>query len=202
MDTTIVFAVEGLSTLQAAIAAAGEIAIPIAADAIDNALRAIYADVQPYPAVTIANSPQNPKGKWYERHYGPRWIRKGRMSSAGLDATLMTTRARVNIFEGAELIGGRNTSEQLQLRWRLNKAAEVETNQGNAIEGSLENTASYALAVQGPLDIQSDVMKNIGWKSIDDSIADVDDVLNQIFVTMLDDIATALAGEGGETGEA
>ena len=27
-----------------------------------------------YPPSTIANSPGNPKGRWYERGYGPRWM--------------------------------------------------------------------------------------------------------------------------------
>lgn len=192
MDSTIVFEVQGLDTLQAAIDAAGEVAMPIATGAIDNLLRALYADVEPYPAETIANSPQNPTGRWYERHYGPRWIRKTRMAGSGLDVGILTTRKRVNIFEGADLVGGRNTSEQLQLRWRLNKAAATEA----TIEGSLENIASYAWAVQGPLDVQSDVMKAIGWKSIDDSLADIDGVVDQILGQMLDDLIKALAGAG------
>lgn len=30
-------------------------------------------EIAPYPASTIANSPANPKGRWYERGYGPKW---------------------------------------------------------------------------------------------------------------------------------
>ena len=189
MDNTIVFEVQGMDTLQAAIDRAPEVAMPIAEAAIDNSLRAVYADVQPYPAETIANSPQNPNGRWYERHYGPRWIRKRALSATNLNIDELTSRKRVNIFEGAGLAGGRNTSEQLQLRWRLNKAAPG----ANAIEGSLENIASYGWAVQGPLEVQSDVMKNIGWKSVDDALADVSETIDQILGGMLGEIAKALA---------
>lgn len=36
----------------------------------------IEHEVAPYPPTTIANSPSNPTGRWYERGYGPRWARK------------------------------------------------------------------------------------------------------------------------------
>lgn len=45
--------------------------------AIKAATKAIALEVQgviaPYPPATIANSPENPMLRWYERGYGPRW---------------------------------------------------------------------------------------------------------------------------------
>lgn len=185
MDTGIVFQVEGFDTLRAAFAQAPDLILPIAEEAIDNALRAVYAVAEPYPPETIANSPQNPKGKWYERHFGPRWVRV-----RGLDTSTLTKRSRVNVYEAAGLVGGRNTSEQLQLRWRLNKAEKT----SDGIEGSLENTASYAAAVVGPLDVQSAVMKEIGWKSIDDDLAESDDTIDAILHDMLDHVVAEVLG--------
>jgi len=46
-----------------------------------------------YPAATIANSPSNPSGRWYERGYGTRWA----LRTGGL--------------------GGRKTSETLARKW-------------------------------------------------------------------------------------
>lgn len=46
-----------------------------------------------YPPATIANSPANPTGRWYQRGYGPRWRRK----------------------DGS--VGGRKTSQQLGQSW-------------------------------------------------------------------------------------
>lgn len=198
MDASIVFQVQGFDALQAAFDRAPEIVTPIASDAIDNSLRAIYATVEIYPPETIANSPQNPKGRWYERHYGPRWVRKAELNAANLNVDILTSRKRVNIFEGAGLVGGRNTSQQLQLRWKLNPAALSQTQTSQAIEGSLENTATYAWAVQGPLDVQSDVMKQIGWKSIDDAIAENDERIDEICHLILDETLAWLAGGGGE----
>lgn len=40
--------------------------------------------VQEYPPASIANSPNNPLGKWYERGYGPRWEGGGRRTSEQL----------------------------------------------------------------------------------------------------------------------
>lgn len=66
--------------------------------AIAAATKAIALEVQgaiaPYPPSTIANSPGNPSGRWYERGYGPRW----------------RTAAGVN---------GRKTSQTLGRRWAV-----------------------------------------------------------------------------------
>lgn len=63
-------------------------------------LRAIGLDiidaVSPYPNKTVANSPENPSGRWYERGYGPRWRRK---RTGG--------------------VGGRRTSENLSKKWGI-----------------------------------------------------------------------------------
>ena len=182
--------VDLFADLRALMARDLEIALPLVGEAIDNSLRALYAVMEPYPPETIANSPQNPTGRWYERHYGPRWIRK----TAGGDVSLITSRKRANVFEGAGLIGGSPTSEQLQLRWNLEKAQA----QGDVIEGALENPASYSLVVQGPLEgepgrAQSEVMANIGWLSIDEGIGAVADTVDAIWSDLLGKLTDKLA---------
>lgn len=175
--------------LQRLFSQAPEIAATLAVSATALSLRAIYANTQNYPAETIANSPQNPTGRWYERHYGPRWIRKRG------DVTMITTRKRANIFEGAGLIGGSPTSEQLQLRWQI----DTPQVNGSEVEGTLRNDASYALVVQGPHEgepgfAQSGVMADIGWTSIDDGIEASGDMINAAWSDMLDEFVTVMAG--------
>lgn len=67
--------------------------------AIQAATKAIALEVQgtiaPYPESTIANSPSNPKGRWYQRGYGPKW---------------MTKKGEVH---------GRKTSQTLGRRWSV-----------------------------------------------------------------------------------
>lgn len=67
--------------------------------AIKAATKAIALEVQgeiaPYPPATIANSPSNPKRRWYERGFGPKWVLKN----------------------GA--VHGRKTSETLGRRWAV-----------------------------------------------------------------------------------
>jgi len=64
-----------------------------------NGLRAgavhIEGKMKQYPGSSIANSPSNPTGRWYERTYGPRWRRR----------------------DGS--IGGRKTSEDLRSKWTI-----------------------------------------------------------------------------------
>lgn len=174
-DSDTLITVEGYAELRRMIADAPELIAPIAQEAVDNSLRAIYAVIEPYPPETIANSPQNPKGKWYERHYGQRWLRK--RSGFNLAASGITQRKEVNVLEGLGIVGGSPTSEQLQLRWKLVGAEKAD----NEIVGELDNTASYAIPVQGPLELQSGVMKDIGWKSIDDAIAESAEEIDRLW---------------------
>ncbi len=191
-DWTIV--IEGIDELRQAMERSPSIFLPLAQEAVDNSLRAIYAEVVTYPDETIANSPANPKGRWYERHWGTRWIRKRQMRAQGFDlspgALALNKREHVKVLEGGGLIGGSPTSQQLQLRWKLNKAAGG----ADTIEGSLENTATYAALVQGPLDVQGDVFKDIGWTSIDTAIEDSADVIDEAFGAACDEMLAQLAG--------
>ncbi len=190
--------IEGFDELRQALEKTPDIALPLAQKAIDDSLRAIYAAVEPYPDETIANSPANPKGRWYERHWGTRWLRKRQMRAQGFDlspqALSLNKRAHVKVLEGGGLIGGSPTSQQLQLRWRLQKAIVNKATGGEgAVEGSLENTATYAARVQGPLEVQGDVFKRIGWISIDTAIDDTADVIDAAFGAACDDVLVQLA---------
>lgn len=67
--------------------------------AISAGLKAVATElqtiIQVYPPETIANSPENPRGQWYQRGYGVRWKKK--------DGT----------------VGGKPTSGQLKKRWHI-----------------------------------------------------------------------------------
>lgn len=60
--------------------------------AIQAATKAIALEVQgeiaPYPPSTIANSPGNPTGRWYERGYGPKWRTKAGVHGRKTSQTL------------------------------------------------------------------------------------------------------------------
>ncbi len=176
--------------LVAALNRAEDIALPLAGKAIKNSLRAIYAVMEVYPDETIANSPQNPAGRWYERHYGPRWVRK----TSGFPMAGISLRKQVNVLERYGVVGGSPTSEQLQLRWAI-VDPEIK---GGEIEGALENTASYSLVVQGPHEgppglAQSGVMAEIGWTSIDDGIVAAQDAIDTAFSEALGEFVEVMA---------
>ena len=57
--------------------------------------------IAPYPPATIANSPSNPRGRWYERGYGPKWRTK----------------------DGA--VHGDHTSETLGRRWGIERRGRI-----------------------------------------------------------------------------
>jgi len=70
----------------------------------------VKGKVAVYPAATEANSPGNPTGKWYERGYGPRWIRKR-----------------------AGGIGGSKTSETLGRKWTVDQPDSFSVVIGNNV---------------------------------------------------------------------
>lgn len=78
----------------------------------------VKGKIAKYPPSTTANSPGNPTGRWYERGYGPRWLRKRKGG-----------------------VGGRKTSETLGRKWTT-----AERNAG--LTHIIGNNASYAEYVQ------------------------------------------------------
>ena len=74
----------------------------------------VKGKIAKYPPSTTANSPGNPTGRWYERGYGPRWLRKRKGG-----------------------VGGRKTSETLGRKW-----ATASLNSG--LTQRIGNNASYA----------------------------------------------------------
>lgn len=61
--------------------------------ALSAATKAIALEIQgeiaPYPPSTIANSPSNPTGRWYERGYGPKWrVKSGAVHGRATSQTL------------------------------------------------------------------------------------------------------------------
>ena len=74
----------------------------------------VEGKISKYPPSTTANSPGNPTGRWYERSYGPRWLRKRKGG-----------------------VGGRKTSERLDAKW-----STVSRNSG--LTQVIGNNASYA----------------------------------------------------------
>ena len=89
-----------------------------------------------YPPADAANSPSNVDGRWYERGYGPRWIRKRRRKKGGQ-------------------LGGYKTSETLGKKWTV-----AERNRG--MTQVIGNNVSYGEWVQSE-EKQSKVMAGRGW---------------------------------------
>jgi hypothetical protein len=66
-------------------------AVRAATDAIAQELEDVMS---PYPPQTIANSPENPTMRWYERGYGPRWwVTGGALIAGGKGARTESTGA-------------------------------------------------------------------------------------------------------------
>ena len=74
----------------------------------------VRGKISKYPPSTTANSPGNPTGRWYERSYGPRWLRKRKGG-----------------------IGGRKTSERLDTKWSTKSL-------NSGLTQVIGNNASYA----------------------------------------------------------
>ena len=74
----------------------------------------VKGKIAQYPPSTTANSPGNPTGRWYERGYGPRWLRKRKGG-----------------------VGGRKTSETLGRKWAIGERA-------GGMQQVIGNNASYA----------------------------------------------------------
>lgn len=77
---------------------------------IQAATKAVAYEVQgkiaPYPPATIANSPSNPKGRWYERGYGPRWkVKSGDVHGRKTSETLGRRWAVAALQGGGHKIG-------------------------------------------------------------------------------------------------
>jgi hypothetical protein len=74
----------------------------------------VRGKIAQYPPSTMANSPTNPTGRWYERSFGPRWLRKR-----------------------SGTIGGRKTSERLDAKW-------AQRSRDSGLTQVIGNNASYA----------------------------------------------------------
>jgi hypothetical protein len=96
-----------------------------------TALKAIAIEVEntikPYGATGVWNSPANPKGRWYERGYGPRWWVSGEVGlSAGYSGKSATGRRReVLALSKRGAIHGRATSEMLNRSWHVEQTGPV-----------------------------------------------------------------------------
>jgi len=154
---------KGFTDLISGLAAMPHIAKPIAARAMERILSIVRGDLREYPPATEANSPTNPTGRWYERGFGPRWIRK-RVYHAGV-LPVGTERKQVLKLMRGGAIGGSNTSEVLGKQWYQT----VQDIPGGVV-GVLGNKASYAGAVQGQE--QLPVFKRIGWKTVTAAITE------------------------------
>ena len=82
----------------------------------------IEGTIKEYPNKTTANSPGNPTGRWYERGWGPRWLRKR-----------------------SGTVGGRKTSETLRTKWSTKS-------RNSGLTQIVGNAASYAKYVHSAED--------------------------------------------------
>jgi hypothetical protein len=100
----------------------------------------VRGKISRYPPSTMANSPTNPTGRWYERSYGPRWLRKRSGS-----------------------IGGRKTSERLDAKW-------AQRSRDKGLTQVIGNNASYAPWVHASEEVggkgpQASFHGDRGWKT-------------------------------------
>lgn len=104
--------------------------------AADEVLGTLAREVEimaaPYPAEGTWNTPGPYPARWYQRHFGPRWALK------------------------AGGVHGKDTSEQMQKRWRTRRA--------KLLEWAVENSASYAQYVQG--EEQAEFHARHGWRKL------------------------------------
>lgn len=110
---------------------------------------AVAAEIEnrlvPYPAATMANSPDNPKGRWYERGYGARW----------------KTRSGV---------GGRKTSQTMNRRWNIRQSGDEVV-----LENLADYSAYVYHDPGAPLPHQAWFHAQHGWKNDKDVIQSVID---------------------------
>jgi len=145
--------------------------LPFLVEVAEDYGAALYEVMEPYAPPTLANSPDNPKRRWYERGYGERWKRK----------------------DGS--IGGRATSGQMGDRW----TRTVEVLGDDEVDATLENIAQnaikgnyYAIDVQGPTGEQKALFQTIGWKSVDEGLAETEPVLDDLLDTALNEFFAGL----------
>jgi hypothetical protein len=134
MADEILLVTRSLDEFLEALERAPEVATPLFEQAMTRSLLAIEGRVAEYPPESEANRPRAWRGSayslatqkrvslntWYERGYGPKWVRK--------DGT----------------VNGRKTSRFLGRHW----TQEVHV-RGGDLEGTLGNSASYAPEVHG-----------------------------------------------------
>lgn len=123
--------------------------------AVDKVLASVAKEIEiaaaPYPEEGPWNQPGPYPARWYQRHFGSRWALK----SGG--------------------VGGRNTSEQMQKRWKTGRAGKLAWHVGNV--------ASYAPYVMG--EEQQPYHAAHGWRKLSDIARDVikdmaDDIVRQV----------------------
>lgn len=105
MAETPVIRIDGLEELEA------KLRKMLTPPVYQKALRRLGEEVKlraiPYPPEGAWNQPGPYPARWYQRHFGPRWARKG----------------------GG--IGGRNTSERMQQHWVVSERGQLSVEVGN-----------------------------------------------------------------------
>lgn len=146
---------------------------PLVARRMARALLILEGTLREYPPATEGNRPRTytPGGQnmWYERGYGPRWVRKNNS------------------------VRGLKTSRNLGKQW----AQEVNVYPGGngevsgpLVEGVLGNSASYADLVQGSR--QLPVHKRHGWVTVEEALARHRQDIVEELLGAVDDAAQAL----------
>jgi hypothetical protein len=149
---------DGLEELLNALAESPEVAVDIFSRVLDKATLAIEGRVRPYPPATYANQPRSwtsgGDNRWYERGYGPKWVRK----------------------DGS--INGRKTSRFLGRQWTReisiypNGVSQMGI-RGPVAEAIMGNSAPYVNYVQGRK--QARFHAERGWVTLDDAVTQSDE---------------------------
>ncbi len=168
---------EGFEELLQALEHAPEAATPLLRQAMLRALLAIEGRVAEYSPESEANRPRSWSGSayhvfsrkraslntWYERGYGPKWVRK--------DGT----------------VNGRKTSRFLGRQW----SREVRVSPGLLIEGVVGNSAPYAPHVHG--EEQASFHARRGWLTLDQGLeqsqGDIDAALEEAATGLIQALA-------------
>jgi len=181
-----------------ALQTAPERAIPLATQAMNISVKLLSGRLKQYPGETAANQPGRvdkdgqPLG-YYERHRGW-WYPVKRLAT--LPAVRKKTRGARRVKGVAGVVGYKlaknkngqpGTSEFLGQKW-----TDQVQRSGLGVVGIVGNTASYAVPVEGPRDLQSSAMSSIGWVALDDALAEVMPDIDRAFADAVDQLLTGI----------
>jgi hypothetical protein len=181
----LVLVTRGIDEFLEALERAPEVAEPLLEQAMLRSLLAIEGRVGEYPPATEANRPRAWRGSayslatqkraslntWYERGYGPKWVRK--------DGT-------VNGRQTSEFLGRQSNTKVMPESWYRQT-----TTSENGVEGVVGTRASYARYVIGRE--QASFHARRGWVRLEDAVEQSEEDIDAALGEAADALLLALA---------